>query len=64
MRGIAERLAEQALGRRSIAQRRQQKIDGGAGGINHPIEITPTTLDPNIGLIDPPRLVGRLEVTT
>jgi hypothetical protein len=42
MRGIAERLAEQALGRRGVAQRRQQEIDGRTGGIDGPIEVTPT----------------------
>jgi hypothetical protein len=42
MRWIAERLAEQALGRSSIAQRRQQEVDSGTSGIDGPIEVTPT----------------------
>jgi hypothetical protein len=33
MRLIAERPAEQAFGRRGIAQRREQEVDSGAGGI-------------------------------
>src|ERR1019366_7212321 len=37
MRWIAEGLAEQAFGRRRIAQRRQQEVDSGTGGIDGPI---------------------------
>src|SRR5271166_5073598 len=37
MRWIAERLAEQAFGGCGIAQRREQEVDGGAGGIDGPI---------------------------
>jgi len=62
MRWLAESLAEQALGRRRIAQRRQQEVDGGTGGIDGPIKVTPTALHANIGLIDPPGFVGRLEM--
>src|SRR5215472_13781818 len=63
MRWIVERLAEQAFGSRRIAQRRQQEVDGGPHGINGPIEVTPTALHANIGLIDPPGFVGWLEMT-
>src|ERR1019366_3558929 len=63
MRWIAESLAEQAFGRRSIAQRRQQEVDSGTGGIDGPIEVTPTAMHSNIGLIDTPGFVGRLEMT-
>jgi hypothetical protein len=62
MRGIAERLAEQALRRRRIAQRRQEEVDGRPGGIDGPIKVTPAALHANIGLIDPPGFVGRLEL--
>src|SRR6202166_803767 len=62
MRWIGERLAEQAFGRRGIAQRRQQEVDSGTGGIDGPIEVTPTALDSNICLIDTPGFVGRLEL--
>lgn len=54
MRWIAESLAEQVFGRRSIAQRRQQEVDGDTGGIDDPVEVTPTALDSNICLINPP----------
>jgi hypothetical protein len=63
VRWIAESLAEQACGRRSIAQRRQQEVDSGTGGIDGPIEVTPTALHSNIRLIDTPGFVGRLEMT-
>ena len=63
MRWIAERLAEQAFGRRGIAQRRQQEVDGGTGGIDGPVEVTPSALYSNIGFIDTPGFVGRLEMT-
>src|SRR5215472_12154362 len=63
MRWLAESLAEQAFGRCGIAQRRQQEVDSSPRGINGPIEVTPTALHANIGLIDPPGFVGRLEMT-
>src|SRR3984957_14191024 len=62
MRWIAERLAEQAFGRRGIAQRREQEVDSGTGGIDGPVEVTPTALHSNIRLIDTPGFVGRLEM--
>ncbi len=64
MRWIAERLAEQAFGCRGIAQCRQQEVDGGTGGIDGSIEVTPTALHSNIRLIDTPGFVGRFEMTT
>src|SRR5215472_4882300 len=63
MRGLAESLAEQAFGRRRIAQRRQQEVDSGTRGIDGPIKVTPTALHANVRLIDPPGFVGRLEMT-
>ena len=39
------------------------EIDGGTGGIDGPIKVTPTALHANIGLIDPPGFVRRLEMT-
>src|ERR1700675_2424056 len=63
MRWIAESLAEQAFGRRGIAQRREQEVDGGTGGIDCPVEVTPTALDSNICLINAPGSVGRLKMT-
>src|ERR1039457_5419020 len=63
VRWIAEGLAKQAFGRRSIAQRRQREVDSGTGGIDGPIEVTQTALHSNIRLIDTPGFVGRLEMT-
>ena len=34
-----------------------------ARGIDGPIKVTPTALHANVGLIDPPGFVGRLEMT-
>jgi hypothetical protein len=51
------------LGRRGVAERREQKVDGGIGGIDDPVEVTPTAPDSNIGLIDPLGFVGRLKMT-
>src|SRR5690348_12819687 len=62
MRWMVQRFAEQALGRRRIAQRRQQEVDSGAYGIDSPVKVTPTALHANIGLIDPPGFVGWLEM--
>ncbi len=63
MRWIAQRQAEQAFGRSGIAHRRQQEVDGGAGGIDGSVEVTPTALHSNIGFIDAPGFVGWLKVT-
>src|SRR6202158_3990873 len=63
MRWIDESPAQQAFGRRGIAQRRQQEVDGGTRGIDGPIQVTPTALYSNIGFIDTPGFVGRLEMT-
>jgi hypothetical protein len=63
MRWIAESLAEQAFGRGGIAQRREQEVDSGTGGIDGPTEVTPTALHSNIRLVNPPGFVGRLKMT-
>ena len=63
MRRIRQRLAEQAFGRSGIAQPREHEVDRGAGGIDGSVEVAPTALDTNVGLIDTPRLVGWLEMT-
>ena len=63
MGSIPESLAEQPFGRCGIAQRGQQEVDRGAGRIDGPIQVTPAALDAQVGLIDPPGLVGRLEMT-
>ena len=60
---MAQCLAKQPFGGLGVAQRRKQEINGGTGGIDGPIQITPAPLHSNVGLIDAPGLVGRLEMT-
>ena len=60
---IRQRLAQQALGRSGIAQPREREVDCGAGGIDGSVEVAPTALDTNVGLIDAPGPVGWLEMT-
>ena len=60
MRRVRQRLAEQAFGRRGIAQPGEYKIDRGSGGIDSAIEVAPTALATNIGLIHTPGLIGWL----
>ena len=63
MRRIRQRLAEQAFGRRGIAQAREHEVDRGTAGIDGSVEVAPTTLDTNAGLIDTPGLMGWVEMT-
>ena len=63
MRRIRQRLAAQAFGRSGIAQAREHEVDRGGGGIDGSVEVTPATLDMNVGLIDTPGLIGWLEMT-
>ena len=56
-------VAEQAFGRGGIAHHQQQEVDSGTRGIDGPIEVTPSALRFNIGFIDAPGFVGRLEMT-
>ena len=60
--GSLRALRNRRLAAAGIAQRRQQEVDSGTGGIDGPVEVTPSTLHSNIGLIDPPGFVGRLEL--
>ena len=52
MRRISQRLAEQAYGRSGIAPPREHEVDRGAAGIEGSVEVAPTALDTNVGLID------------
>ena len=63
IRRIRQRLAEQAFGRSGIAQPRKHEVDRGAGGIDRSVEVAPTALATNVGLIDAPGPVGWLEMT-
>ncbi len=49
-------LAEQECGRRTIAQARVHEVDRGSGGIDGSVDVVPTALDTNVGLIDTPGL--------
>ena len=51
MRRISQRLAEQACGRSGIAPPREHEVDRGAAGIDGSVEVAPTALDTNVGLI-------------
>ena len=63
MRRISQRLAKQAFGRRGIAQPQEPEVDRGAAGIDGSVEVAPTPLDTNVGLIDTPGLMGWFEMT-
>ena len=63
MRRIRQRRAEQACGRNGIAQPRGHDVDRDFGGIDGSVEVAPTALDTNVGLIDAPGLLGWLEMT-
>src|ERR1035441_6478047 len=41
---------------------RQQEIDGGSPGIDGPVQVAPATLHADVGFVDSPRLVCRLEM--
>ena len=62
VRRISQRLAEQACGRSGIAPPREHEVDRGAAGIDGSVEVAPTVLDTNVGLIDTPGLIGWLEM--
>jgi exonuclease V gamma subunit len=62
MRRSAQSLAKQPFGRISIAQRRQQKVNGGARRIDRSIQVAPATLNLDVSLVDTPRLVGWLQM--
>ena len=63
MRRISQRLAEQAFGRRGMAQPREHEVDRRAAGIDGSVEVAPTALDTNVGLIDTLGLMGWPEMT-
>jgi hypothetical protein len=44
-----------------ITQCGQQEIDGGTFRIDRPVQVAPAAFYPNVGFVDPPRLVGRLQ---
>src|ERR1700720_1978032 len=59
---ITQRFAKQSFGCIGVAQRRKQKINGGTGRIDGPIQVAPAALHANVGLVHAPGFVGRLEM--
>src|SRR5271167_1037205 len=55
---LRERLAEEPLRRSRIAPCSQQEVDRLPAAVHHPIEIHPTSLHPDIGLVHPPGAVA------
>src|SRR5882757_954399 len=54
---LRERLAEEPLRRSRIAPCSQQEVDRLPAAVHRPIEIHPTSLHPDIGLVNPPGAV-------
>ena len=57
----AQGLGEKALSRGCVAFSRQKEVDRRTGGIDGPVQIHPLALNPDVGLIHPPTVVGRSE---
>src|ERR1700688_2314117 len=55
---LRERLAEEPLRRSRIAPCSQQQVDRLPAAVHRPIEIHPTSLHPDIGLVHPPGAVA------
>ena len=47
----------------AASQPQEPEVDRGAAGIDGSVEVAPTALDTNTGLIDTPGLMGWLELT-
>jgi len=62
MGALAQRLAKQLFGGTGAAHRRKQEVNGGADGVDGPIQVTPAALDSNAGLVHTLGLVGRLKM--
>src|SRR5271166_4788364 len=57
----AQRFGEEAFGRRCIAFSREKEVDRRTGRVDSPVQIDPLALNPDVGLIHPPAIVGRSE---
>src|SRR5271165_1584433 len=57
----AQSLGEKALGRRCIAFSREKEVDRRTGRVDSPVQIDPLALNPDVGLIHLPTVVGRSE---
>jgi hypothetical protein len=54
-------LALKTLGRCCVAPGRKKEVEGGAGRIHRTIQEAPLALDPDVGFVHLPRVVGRFE---
>src|SRR5271165_4734300 len=57
----AQSLGEEAFGRRCIAFSREKEVNRRTGRVDSPVQIDPLALNPDVGLIHPPAVVGRSE---
>src|SRR5208283_3711096 len=57
----AQGFGEKALSRCCVAFSRQKEVDRRTGGVNSPVQVYPFAFDPDVRLVDPPRVVGRFE---
>ena len=60
--GSAQDFSEKSLGCSSAAGLVQEEIKCLAGGVNSSIEIHPLTPNFDVGFIDPPRIIGLLQI--
>jgi hypothetical protein len=58
----AQRFGEKALSRGCVLLGREKEIEGGAGGIHRPIQVTPLAFHPDVRLVHAPAVIGGLQV--
>src|SRR6516164_1509033 len=54
--------ALKALSRGCVLLGREKEIEGGAGGIHRPIQVTPLPFHPDVRLVHAPAVIGGLQV--
>ena len=57
----AQGFGQKALSRCCVAFSREKEVDRRTGGVNSPVQVYPFAFDPDVRLVDPPRVVGRFE---
>jgi hypothetical protein len=57
----AQGFCQKALSRYCVAFSREKEVDRRTGGIDSSVQVYSFAFDPDVGLIDPPRVVGRFE---
>ena len=58
----AQRFGEKALSRGCVLLGREKEIEGSAGGIHRPIQVTPLAFHPDIRLVHAPTVISGLQV--